>query len=479
MNYVSTRGNAPVLDFEGVLLAGLASDGGLYVPETWPQFSSEEIRGMQKLSYTELACKVMKPFLGDSVSEPDFAELVKQSYARFSHPDVTPLETLNPHCPVPGSESRVSLLNLACGPTLAFKDVALQLVGRLFGHSLQKSNNYMTVLGATSGDTGSAAIEACRGRDRIATFILFPHGRTSEVQRRQMTTVPDANVHAMAVEGTFDDCQRIVKTMFSDKELNDKLNLTAVNSINWARIMAQVVYYFYSALKLGAPDKEVSFSVPTGNFGDVFAGYAAKQMGLPIRKLVIATNSNDILHRFLKTGVMMTNPVAQTHSPSMDIVVSSNFERLLFDYVGRNPQVVARDMQSLQKDGRFFVNDDVVGNMRNLFASGSADDRQTEKTIVEAYEVYGRLIDTHTAVGLSVARQLSDRGGVFAEESIVCLETAHPAKFPDVVEKCTGVRPPLPEHMKDLFDRPERVRVFPNNVEAIKAFVCANACTKG
>ncbi len=468
MRYISTRGKAPDLDFEGVLLAGLASDGGLYVPETWPQFSVQDIRNMQGLSYQALAGKIMQPFVGDSISQADFTKMIADSYARFSHPDVTSLELLD-------RKNNISLLNLACGPTLAFKDVALQLVGRQFGHSLAKSNSYMTVLGATSGDTGSAAMEACRGRDRISTFILFPHGRTSEVQRRQMTTVPDANVHALAVKGTFDDCQGIVKTLFGDQELKDKLKLTAVNSINWARIQAQIVYYFYAALKLGAPDKAVSFSVPSGNFGDAFAGYAAKKMGLPIRRLVIAANSNDILHRFFEMGTMLKWPVVPTHSPSMDIVVSSNFERLLFDYHDRDAAIVTADMAALQKNGLFSVGRATFLNMKQLFASGMADDQQTKKTIGNTYKNYGRLIDPHTAVGLSVAQRALVEGKVFAGEPVVCLETAHPAKFPEVVKTATGICPPLPKHMADLFERPERVRVFPNDVKAIRDYVSEKA----
>lgn len=473
MKYISTRGQAPALNFMDVLLAGLAQDGGLYVPESWPVFSREEIRAMQNLSYTDLACRIMQPFVGDSIPKADFTNLVQQSYQRFMHPDVTPLEPLISTNPS-GKPSRISLLNLAYGPTLAFKDVALQLVGRLFGYALNRSNSYMTVLGATSGDTGSAAIEACRGHERITTFILFPHGRTSEVQRRQMTTVPDANVHALAVEGTFDDCQSIVKTMFSDRALNSQLNLTAVNSINWARIMAQVVYYFHAALKLGAPDQEVSFSIPTGNFGDAFAGYAASKMGLPIRRLVIATNSNNILHRFLETGNMLSAPVAQTHSPSMDIVVSSNFERLLFSFLNKNSQALAEKMESLRQTGKFSVNKDVLNAMRGLFASGAADNTQTEQAIVKTYQHFGRLIDPHTAVGVSVVDQLLQNGGVFGHEPVVCLETAHPAKFPDVVEQCTGIHPALPPHMADLFQREERTQILPNDVKAVVRYVRAN-----
>lgn len=468
MKFVSTRGQAPVQDFEGALLAGLASDGGLYVPEAWPQFSKDEIRAMGDFPhYQAIARKVMRPFVGDAIPDERFADMIEESYLRFSDQSVTPVQLLD-------EEYDISLLNLACGPTLAFKDVALQLVGRQFAYALAKSNSHMTILGATSGDTGSAAIEACRGRDRISTFILFPHNRTSEVQRRQMTTVPDENVHAIAVEGTFDDCQGIVKELFGDADLKEKLKLTAVNSINWARIQAQIVYYFYAAIKLGAPEKEVSFCVPSGNFGDAFAGYAAAKMGLPIKKLVVATNSNDILDRFLRSGTMLKHPVLPTHSPSMDIGVSSNFERLLFDYHGRDPEQVKWDMRDLHETGQFSIALHKLRSMRELFASGMANNAQTEKTIAETYRNHRRLIDTHTAVGLSVVRKMMAKGEVFEDEPIICLETAHPAKFPDVVKKATGVHPPLPDHMKDLFERSERMPVLPNSAKAVREYLLAN-----
>ncbi len=467
MQYVSTRGEAPILGFDGVLRAGLASDGGLYVPQAWPQFSADKIRSLQGLSYVDLAVEVMMPFIGDAIPRPEFRAMVEQSYRRFSdYPDVTPLERMT---------DRLSLLDLTRGPTLAFKDVALQLLGQLFDHSLKQSGGVMNILGATSGDTGSAAIEGCRGRKAVNIFILFPEGRTSEIQRLQMTTVPDANVHALQVEGTFDDGQTIVKTLSNDAAFKRELNLTAVNSINWARIMAQVVYYFDAALKLGAPDKPVSFVVPSGNFGDAFAGYVAMQMGLPVNKLVLATNKNDILHRFVQTGTMQRRGIVPSPSPSMDIDISSNFERILFDYLDRDSRTVAAHMKSLSEEGQFSVAADVMTKMRRHIASGSATDAETRQAITHAFQNWNRLVDTHTGAGLWTALRLLNQGGIFGEEQIVCLKTAHPAKFPEDVEISTGKKPPLPEHMKDLYTRPERTLVLPNDANAVRAYLHKHA----
>ena len=466
MNYISTRGDELRKNYEGVLWAGLADDGGLYVPESWPSFSMDEIRAMRGLSYPELACRVMEPFLGDFISADDLSRLVTLSYQNFADPAVTPLRELS-----------IGLYTeeLFHGSTLAFKDMALVPVGRQFDYSLRRSGGHKVVLGATSGDTGSSAIEACRLSPNLTTFILYPSGRTSAVQRRQMTTVQGNNVYAIAIEGDFDDCQAIVKGAFRDLSFKRQYNLTAVNSINWARIAAQIPYYFYGALQRGVADgsgKKVSFVVPTGNFGDVFAGYAAKQMGAPIEKLVIATNTNNILHRFMQTGTMMMEAVVPTHSPSMDIAISSNFERLLFDVVGRDSETLRTHMENLAQQGQFTVGDDVMGKLRETFVSGEADDRRTEKAISFAHQQHGMLMDPHTAVGFAVAQDILNKPrSSLSGSDVICLSTAHPAKFPEVVEKCTGQHPPLPDHLADLFDRPERIYVLPNDLHAVQTFI--------
>ena len=464
MRYVSTRGAAPVLGFEDVLLAGLARDGGLYVPESWPQFSADDWRKLKGLSYADLAVAVMAPFIGGAIPRAEFSRLVHDAYAGFSHRAVTPLRQS-------GTEEWV--LELFHGPTLAFKDCALQLLGRLFDHVLAKRKARVTIVGATSGDTGSAAIEACRGRDAADIFILFPHGRVSEIQRRQMTTVGEANVHAIAVQGTFDDCQAMVKAMFDDAAFRDRHHLSAVNSINWARVMAQIVYYVQAALALGAPDRAVSFAVPTGNFGDIFAGYAAKQMGLPIANLCIATNTNDILARFLETGAYEMGSVVPTLSPSMDIQVSSNFERLLFDLCGRDGAGIAGRMGSLKQSGAFRVPPDQLKAMRALFSAARVSEDETLATMAREWRETGVLVDPHSAVGLAAGRHV--RGA--SEEPWVHLATAHPAKFPDAVERATGERPPLPPHMAGLLTRPERYDVLGNDLATVQAYIAGRART--
>ena len=464
MRYVSTRGAAPVLGFEDVLLAGLARDGGLYVPESWPQFSADDWRKLKGLSYADLAVAVMAPFIGGAIPRAEFSRLVHDAYAGFSHRAVTPLRQS-------GTEEWV--LELFHGPTLAFKDCALQLLGRLFDHVLAKRKARVTIVGATSGDTGSAAIEACRGRDAADIFILFPHGRVSEIQRRQMTTVGEANVHAIAVQGTFDDCQAMVKAMFDDAAFRDRHHLSAVNSINWARVMAQIVYYVHAALALGAPDRAVSFAVPTGNFGDIFAGYAAKQMGLPIANLCIATNTNDILARFLETGAYEMGSVVPTLSPSMDIQVSSNFERLLFDLCGRDGAGIAGWMGSLKQSGAFRVPPDQLKAMRALFSAARVSEEETLATMAREWRETGVLVDPHSAVGLAAGRHV--RGA--SEEPWVHLATAHPAKFPDAVERATGERPPLPPHRAGLLTRPERYDVLGNDLAAVQAYIAGRART--
>ncbi len=460
MRYVSTRGGAPALGFEAVLLAGLARDGGLYVPEEWPQFSAAELRGMTGLSYAELAIRVMAPFVQGAITDDDFAALVADTYGGFGHRAVAPLVQI-------GHDEW--LLELFHGPTLAFKDYPLQLVGRLFDHVLRRRGERVTLVGATSGDTGSAAIEACRDRDAIDIFILHPKGRVSEVQRRQMTTVDAANVHNIAIAGTFDDCQDLVKGLFDDAAFRDAVRLSAVNSINWARIMGQTVYYFAAALALGAPAREIAFSVPTGNFGNVFAGYAAARMGLPVRQLVVATNRNDILARFFATGEMSARPVIPSLSPSMDIQVSSNFERLLFDMLGRDGGRVREAMAAFRGNGAMTVDRQRVAETCELFDAGALDDEGTLAVIAETHRETGLLIDPHSAVGIHVGRAVRRDGSA----PLVALVTAHPAKFPDAVEDATGIRPELPPPLADLFERDEHFEIVANDPAAVQAFIRA------
>ncbi|WP_029009745.1 threonine synthase [Azospirillum halopraeferens] len=466
MRYVSTRGAAPVLGFEDVLLTGLARDGGLYVPESWPQFSAAEIRAMRGLPYDEVAVRVMLPFLGDAIPEDAFRAIVRDAYAGFDHAAVVPLVQL---------DQRTWVLELFHGPTLAFKDVALQLLGRLFDHVLAKRGERVTVVGATSGDTGSAAIEACRDRRNIDIFILHPRGRTSEVQRRQMTGVLSSNVHNIALEGTFDDCQDIVKALFNDAACRDRLKLSAVNSINWARIMAQIVYYFASGVALGAPDRPLAFVVPTGNFGNVYAAYAARAMGLPVERLVVASNTNDILARFFESGTMAMTPVTPTLSPSMDIQISSNFERLLFDLHGRDGAAVDETMRRFRAEGRFRVTDDQLRHALATFSAHRVDEDATMATVAGTKVRCGYTVDPHTAVGVAAARAAADDAGLDPAAALVVLGTAHPAKFPDAVEKATGSRPALPPRLADLFEREERFDVLPNDVAAVQDYVARRA----
>ncbi|MBU0725214.1 MAG: threonine synthase [Alphaproteobacteria bacterium] len=466
MKYVSTRGSAPILDFEQVLLAGLAEDGGLYVPQSWPQFSADELRAMRGLSYVEIARRVMTPFIGDAIAPADFARIVEDAYAGFDHKAVTPLKQL---------DQNFWVLELFHGPTLAFKDVALQLLGRLFDHVLTKRGERVTIVGATSGDTGSAAIEACRDRASIDIFILHPRGRTSEVQRRQMTTVLSSNVHNIALEGTFDDCQDQVKAMFNDPAFRASQRLSAVNSINWARIMAQIVYYIAAGVALGAPDRRIAFSVPTGNFGNVYAAYAAKQMGLPIEKLVVGSNRNDILTRFFNSGEMKITGVEPSLSPSMDIQVSSNFERLLFDMMDRDGRQLAETMTSFRASGSFAVGDNQLGNAKQLFEAHRIDDAQTQDIIRTIHAETGEILDPHTAVGVGAGRAVS----LDPDIALIALACAHPAKFPDAVEQATGIRPALPRHLADLYEREERVTVLPNDLAALQKYVSEKTRLKG
>ncbi|EPX78790.1 threonine synthase [Salipiger mucosus] len=457
MRYISTRGQAPALSFEEAMLSGLARDGGLYVPETVPTMSAEDIRALHGLSYEETAFRVMRPFVGDSFTDETFGDLIAKAYAGFGHGARAPMVQL-----APGH----FLLELFHGPTLAFKDFAMQLIGQLFEEALTRRGERVTIVGATSGDTGSAAIEAFKGLDAVDVFILYPHGRVSEVQRRQMTTPTEANVHAVALDGHFDDCQARLKDMFNDFAFRDEVRLAGVNSINWARVLAQVVYYFSAAVSLGAPDRKVSFTVPTGNFGDVFAGYIAKKMGLPIDRLVVATNQNDILHRCLTSGDYVTSEVHPSVSPSMDIQVSSNFERVLFDAYGRDGNAVAQLMDELKSGGGFHVSQGALQALREHFESGRASEDETLATIKAARASMGELLCPHSAVGVKVADEHRA-----PDTPMVTLATAHPAKFPDAVEQASGIRPPLPERMADLFDREERMTRAPNDLSALETLI--------
>ena len=458
MHYISTRGTAPNLPFEDAMLTGLARDGGLYVPSEVPQWSNGDIAALAGLSYEEIAFRVMRPFLGAAFGDEDFAEIVQKAYAGFHHDARAPLVQLAPNH---------FLLELFHGPTLAFKDFAMQLIGQLFQFELGRRGEKVTIVGATSGDTGSAAIEAFKGLDNVDVFILFPYGRVSEVQRRQMTTPAEANVHAMAVDGHFDDCQARLKDMFNDFSFRDEVRLAGVNSINWARVLAQVVYYFSSAVSLGAPHRSVSFTVPTGNFGDIFAGYIARKMGLPIEKLVVATNQNDILHRCLTTGAYKTDRVIPSISPSMDIQVSSNFERVLFDAYGRDGQAVAQLMDEM-KTGGFDVSQGALQMLQETFASGRVSEDETLATIKDTLAASGELLCPHSAVGVRVAAAHQ------SATPMITLATAHPAKFPDAVEKASGLRPGLPPRMANLYDLPERVSRIANDLGALETFIRDN-----
>ncbi|WP_199555800.1 threonine synthase [Sandaracinobacteroides hominis] len=461
MQYLSTRGQAPILDFKGATLAGLATDGGLYLPASWPQLSPETLEGLATASYAETAFTVMRPFVEGSLTDAELKTLIAAAYGNFGHAAVTPLVQLS---------DRHWLLELFHGPTLAFKDVALQLLGNFFGHFLGATDK-LTIVGATSGDTGSAAIEAVAGRPGIVIHMLHPAGRVSEVQRRQMTTVAAPNVHNIAVDGSFDDCQALVKALFNDSAFRTEQSLSAVNSINWARLLAQIVYYVYAGVRLGAPHRQVSFSVPTGNFGDVFAGYAAYKMGLPIAKLVVATNVNDILARALNEGDYSVGTVAATATPSMDIQVSSNFERLLFDLHGRSGAALAAAMQGFEKSGKLALSAEQRAQASALFLAERVDETRMMQALQWAYGETGQLIDPHSAVGLAAARRReTELGG-----PIVTLATAHPAKFPDAVERASGFRPLLPRRVAHLFDRQERYDRLPADAEALKTYIRSKA----
>jgi threonine synthase len=457
-HYLSTRGEAPRLGFCDVMLTGLARDGGLYVPEVWPQLDPEMIASFFGRPYWEVAVEVIKPFVAGDISDADLGRMANEAYATFRHPAVVPLDQIGPN---------QFVLELFHGPTLAFKDVAMQLLSRLMDHVLAQRGQRTTIVVATSGDTGGAAVDAFANRDRVDLVVLFPNGRISDVQRRMMTTSGAANVHALAVEGNFDDCQAIVKGLFNNHRFRDSVSLSGVNSINWARIVAQVVYYFTSAVALGAPARTVDFTVPTGNFGDIFAGYVAKKMGLPVRCLRIAANVNDILARTLKTGIYEVREVHATASPSMDIQVSSNFERLLFEATGRDAARVRALMASLNQSGRFVLPDPVLAAIRSEFDAGRADETETAAAIRAAWREAGDLVDPHTAVALAVADRDTSDSGI----PNIVLSTAHAAKFPDAVEAACGVRPELPAWLDGLMTRSEQIKVVNNDQAEIERFV--------
>ncbi|MCW1920142.1 threonine synthase [Rhodobacter sp. KR11] len=460
MRYISTRGQAPVLTFEQAMMTGLARDGGLYVPEVVPVFAPETFAALAGQSYEDVAFAVMKPFIGDTFTDAEFRGLLTRAYAGFGHAARAPLVQIAPNH---------FLLELFHGPTLAFKDFAMQIIGQMMQAALARSGERITIVGATSGDTGSAAIEAFRGLANVDVFILYPHGRVSEVQRRQMTTPTEANVHALAIDGSFDDAQARLKDMFNDFAFRDGVRLAGVNSINWARVLAQVVYYVYAAVNLGAPARKVSFTVPTGNFGDIFAGYIARKMGLAIDQLVIATNHNDILDRAMRSGDYKTDGVRPSISPSMDIAVSSNFERALFDAYGRDGAAIDALMGEL-KSGGFRISQGALSMLRATFASGRCSEEETLATIRATLANSGQLLCPHGAVGVKVAED--HMGAHDANRGpMVTLATAHPAKFPDAVEQASGIRPPLPPRMADLYQRPERVTLVPNDLQALMALV--------
>jgi len=462
VNYISSRGRAPQLGFLDTLLAGLADDGGLYLPVSWPQLSHEQIASFKTKTYEEVAFEVLSPFIGDEIEPEILRELINKAYSSFSDQSIAPLRHL---------EDEHYVLELFHGPTLAFKDVAMQLLALLMDHVLATRHQRATIVGATSGDTGGAAIEAFRGAEATDIFILYPDGRVSDVQRKQMTTAYEANVHALAIDGTFDDCQALVKGMFNDQAFRDRVRLAGVNSINWVRVMAQTVYYFTAAVALGAPERDISFSVPTGNFGDIFAGYVAKQMGLPIKQLMIATNVNDILVRTLETGTYARDTVVATSSPSMDIQVSSNFERLLFEVAGRDGARVQSYMDELRDEGKFTLDDAHLESIRRLFVAARVDQSETDAVMQDVQSRLNLILDPHTAVGLGAARKLAPGDGV----PVVTLATAHPAKFPASVEAACHVHPTPPAHVAELLNRSEKSDFLANDLSAVESFIEAHA----
>jgi len=457
LQYISTRGRSRPIDFQEALLSGLAPDGGLYVPQHWPQFSPKEIQEVKGVSYTETALRIIKPFVGTSIAHERLAVMINEAYGQIGH---------RAKCPLVQIGDNLFLCELFHGPTLAFKDFALQLVSRMLTDVLKQRNQKCVIVGATSGDTGSAAIEAFRGLEQVEVFILYPDGKVSDIQRRQMTTPQEANVHAIAVQGTFDDCQNLVKQMFGDTTFRAEMNLAAINSINWARIVSQIVYYFYSAVTVGAPENSISFVVPTGNFGDIYAGYAAKQMGLPVTDLVIATNQNDILYQALNSGHYHITDVRPSISPSMDIQVSSNFERVLFEAGGKDSHSIQAKMQDLQKGG-FKINEVELNYLRKYFSAGRSSERETRQVMADTLRETGQVICPHTAVGVKVAQELKQN----SPETVITLSTAHPAKFPDAVKDACGIIPQLPDRLSKRLKGAEKIHTSPNSLSELQEFM--------
>jgi threonine synthase len=458
MRYISTRGGVPAAGFLDAVLEGLAPDGGLYIPEAWPTVSADELRAMAAMDYPTLAADILGRFAGDEIDRPTLERMTGEAYATFNHAAVTPLTQL---------DTGLWLLELFHGPSLAFKDVAMQLLARLYDHALGVRGRTATIVVATSGDTGGAAVEAFRGRSNIQLVVLYPHGRISPVQRRFMTTAQDANVRVIAIDGVFDDCQAIVKSIFQDQAMHNA-GLSGVNSINWSRIAAQTVYYFASAVALGAPDRPVSYAVPTGNFGDAFAGYVASRMGLPIERMIIATNGNDIMSRAVESGRYARGEVLATQSPAMDIQAASNFERLYFESVGRDAADTARAMQAFADTGVIDIPEAAQAGLRRLFRGAAVDEAETSATIRQVLSESAELIDPHTAVGVAAARRI---GPAWPTTPLVVLSTAHPAKFPETVAEVTGLQPVVPPLVSAMDRRPERIQRLPNDVEAVKAIV--------
>jgi len=458
VKYISTRGRAPSLNFEEVTLAGLGRDGGLYVPESWPVFSQQEIRDMRGLSYPDLTVAVLRPFVGDCIDEQTLQEMATRAYANFNHSAIAPIKQL---------DTNLFFMELFQGPTLAFKDFALQFLGQLFAHFLHKRGEQCTIVGATSGDTGSAAIEAVRGIEGIELFMLHPNGRVSDVQRKQMTYVEDHNIHNIAIDGHFDDCQNLVKAMFNDQAFRDEMNLSAVNSINWARIAAQVVYYFRAALALGGPDRPISVSVPTGNFGNIFAAYVAQQMGLPIEQFIVGSNRNDILTRFFENGSMSQRKVEASLSPSMDIQISSNFERYLFEASGRDAAKIEALMDQFKQTGGFSADPALFEKVTQQFSAYRLDDEQTRAEILRLYQQTGEIIDPHSVIGIAAARARANDPSV----PVVCMGTADPAKFADAVEPVIGRKVPYPERLKKVLNAQEHFDVMANDLSTVQSFI--------
>jgi threonine synthase len=459
VHYVSTRGAAPALGFADALLAGLARDGGLYLPLEVPEWRPDAIRALRGVPYADAAARVMAPFVGGDFGPADLETLTAAAYAGFGHAAVAPLRQI---------DDNLFALELFYGPTLAFKDFAMQWLGQAMNRVLRRHNARATILGATSGDTGAAAIQAFAEQSQVEVFILYPRGRVSDVQRRQMTTIDKPNIHALAIDGAFDDCQRIVKELFGDLAFRDEMRLSGVNSINWARIVAQIVYYFVGAVSLGAPERPISFAVPTGNFGDVLAGYYAKRMGLPIDRLIIATNENDILVRALATGRYAPKAVKATQSPSMDIQVSSNFERLLFEASSHNSEAVVAMMRDLASGGEFAIPPAALARIHADFDAFGVDEPACAGEMGRVYRQSGMVIDPHSAVGVCAARKAL---GTAQATPVIALGTAHPAKFPDAVERATGVRPALPERLSDLMDRKEAIVALPSDLRAVADYL--------